>query len=191
MAFVSHLQALKCDGNPAVLPVLGCGQKAIGCPSEEVQDSSWQLSWALAPVKDLKLTLTLQHKPPSLPWKHVEPLRIWCMREKPWVLQHFSPSQALLWFWLHFCFIQLKVPQLLCYTVTKTAERRIIPPHPKNEINTSHGNPVHNHGAYLWDICLSFTFSSHRKTQQVRSWLKSTDASWILRQANSRNSVLI
>lgn len=153
-----------------------------------MQDSSWQPSWALSthcsgPSEGycsqpaLANLLACHGSTLSLPRDGVWEGNLACWNMFPQV-KHYCGSDSTCAF--------------LFYTTKgslKQLRRGIIPPHPKNEIDMNYGNPVHNHGAYLCDIWFTFIFSSHGRTQEVRSWLESTGASWILMKANSRSSV--
>ena len=171
-------------------------RRRLGFPAEEVQDSSWQTSWALStrfsgPAEGycsqpaLTVTANLQTdrgSPLSLPRYGVWEGNLGCSNTIPQV-KHFCGSDSM----CAFLFLTTKDSTLTLKL--KQPRRGIFPPHPKNEINMNCGNPVHNHGSYLCNICITFTFSSHRRTQKVKSWLKSTGTTWILGKANSRSSV--
>lgn len=151
-----------------------------------MQDSSWYPSWALSTHGSGSSegpcsgpALTGQRKFHSLPWKHCEPPKIWGMRGKPWMPKPVSPSPVLL----------TSMCTFLVTLILKDSWRDIIPPPPKNEISKKYGNPVHNPGSYLCDICFIFPFRSHGRTQKVRNRLESTGTIWFLRKAISRNSV--
>lgn len=96
--------------------------------------------------------------------------------------KHISPKSS----------VPVVLTSMCAFLVTLKLEepwRDIIPSPLRNEISTNYGSAVHNPGSYLCDVCFTFPFSLHGRTQEVRNWLESTGTNCFLRKTISRNSV--
>lgn len=114
-------------------------------------------SLLLAPAKDPAQGRLLQGSINLTACRGITP-NTWGMRRKPWMPEYVSPKSS----------ISVVLTSMCTFLVTlklKGPQMDIISPPPRNEISTNYVNPIHNPGSYLCDICFTFPFSSHGRTQ--------------------------